>query len=78
MNGEPYYTSCTREAIAKAGYAGTVDEIAKRFADLIKNSEKHWAYVGADEYSYIAVRVTYERGMWYCDVAVASENTDNK
>lgn len=78
MNGEPYYTSCSREAIAKAGYAGTVDEIAKRFADLIKNSAKHWAYVGADEYSYIAVGVTYESGMWYCDVAVTSENTDNK
>ena len=78
MNGEPYYTSCSREAIAKAGYAGTVDEIAKRFADLIKNSAKHWAYVGADEYSYIAVGVTYESGMWYCDVAVAKENTDNK
>ncbi|MBR6509693.1 MAG: hypothetical protein IKT38_03710 [Clostridia bacterium] len=78
MNGEPYYTSCSREAIAKAGYAGTADEIAKRFADLIKNSAKHWAYVGADEYSYIAVGVTYESGMWYCDVAVAKENTDNK
>ncbi len=78
MNGEPYYTSCSREAIAKAGYVGTVDEIAKRIADLIKNSAKHWAYVGADEYSYIAVGVTYESGMWYCDVAVASENTDNK
>lgn len=78
MNGEPYYTSCSREAIAKAGYAGTADEIAKRFADLIKNSAKHWAYVGADEYSYIAVGVTCESGMWYCDVAVAKENTDNK
>lgn len=78
MNGEPYYTSCSREAIAKAGYAGTADEIAKRFADLIKNSAKHWCYVGADEYSYIAVGVTYESGMWYCDVAVAKENTDNK
>ena len=78
MNGEPYYTSCSREAIAKAGYAGSADEIAKRFADLIKNSAKHWAYVGADEYSYIAVGVTYESGMWYCDVAVAKENTDNK
>lgn len=78
MNGEPYYTSCSREAIAKAGYAGTTDEIAKRFADLIKNSAKHWAYVGADEYSYIAVGVTYESGMWYCDVAVAKENADNK
>ena len=78
MSGEPYYTSCSREAIAKAGYAGTADEIAERFATLIKNSAKHWCYVGADEYSYIGVGVTYESGMWYCDVAVAKENTDLK
>ncbi len=78
MDGEPYYTSCSREAIAKAGYAGTVDEIAQRFASLIKNSAKHWCYVGADEYLYIGVGVTYESGMWYCDVAVAKENTDEK
>ncbi len=78
MNGEPYYTSCSREAIAKAGYAGTVEEIAQRFANLIKTSASHWAYVGADEYSYIGVGITYESGMWYCDVAVALDNTDNK
>lgn len=78
MDGEPYYTSCSREAIAKAGYAGTVDEIAQKFVNLIKNSTKHWCYVGADEYSYIGVGVTYESGMWYCDIAVAKENTDEK
>lgn len=78
MDGEPYYTSCSREAIAKAGYTGTVDEIAQRFANLIKNSVKHWCYVGSDEYSYIGIGVTYESGMWYCDVALAKENTDEK
>lgn len=76
--GEPYYAAGAREAIAKAGYAGSVDYVAKSIADLVKNSAGHWAYVGSSEYSYIAVGVTYESGMWYCDIAVARENTDNK
>lgn len=76
--GEPYYAAGAREAIAKAGYAGSIDYVAKSIADLVKNSAGHWAYVGSSEYSYIAVGVTYESGMWYCDIAVARENTDNK
>ncbi len=78
MTGEPYYTAGAREAIAKAGYVGTVDEVAQKLALLIKNSAKHWAYVGSSSYQYIAVGVTYESGMWYCDVAMTMENTDNK
>lgn len=77
MTGEPYYTAGAREAIAKAGYAGTVNEVAQKLAQLIKNSQKHWAYVGNSNYQYIAVGVTYESGMWYCDVAMTMENTDN-
>lgn len=78
IEGEPYYAAGAREAIAKAGYAGSIDYIAKSIADLVKNSANHWAYVGSMEYSYIAVGITYESGMWYCDIAVAIENTDNK
>ena len=78
ITGEPYYEPGAREAIAKAGYAGSVDYVAKSIADLVKNSAGHWAYVGSTEYSYIAVGITYESGMWYCDIAVARENTDNK
>ncbi len=78
MTGDPYYTACARDAIAKAGYVGTVDEVAEKFAQLIKNSQSHWAYVGSSEYGYIAVGVTYKSGMWYVDVAMAIENTDNK
>ena len=78
ITGEPYYAAGAREAIAKAGYAGNVDYVAKSIADLVKNSAGHWAYVGSTEYSYIAVGITYESGMWYCDIAVATENTDNK
>ncbi len=74
MTGEPYYTACAGEAIAKAGYAGTVDYIAKSLADLVRNSSKHWVYVGDADYKYIAVGITYESGMWYCDVALTREN----
>ena len=76
INGEPYYTSHSREAIAMVMISGTADEVAERIATLIKNSASHWCYVGADEYTYIGVGITYESGIWYCDVAVATENTD--
>ena len=78
ITGEPYYAAGAREAIAKAGYVGTIDYVAKSIADLVKNSAGHWAYVGSSEYPYIAVGVTYESDMWYCDIAMARENTDNK
>ena len=74
---EPYYRANANEAIAKAGYVGTVDEVAYKLATLVKNSAEHWCYIGSAEYGYIAVGVTYESGMWYCDIAVAAENTDN-
>lgn len=74
MSGEPYYTACSGEAIAKAGYTGTVDYVAKSLADLIRNSSAHWAYIGSSEYRYIGVGITYESGMWYCDVALTREN----
>ena len=77
MSGEPYYTANAGEAIAKAGYVGTVDEIAKKFATLTRNSLGHWAYVGDSRYKYIGIGITYESGMWYCDIAMARENTDN-
>lgn len=78
MNGKPYYTACAGEAIAKAGYTGTVDEVAKSLAMLVKNSPEHWSYVGSSQYQYIAVGVTYDNGLWYCDIAMAIENSDEK
>lgn len=74
MDGEPYYTACAGEAIAKAGYVGTVDYVAKSLATLIRNSDDHWSYVGGGDYRYIGVGITYESGMWYCDVALTREN----
>lgn len=77
MTGDPYYEVNAREAIGYGGYRGTIDYVARKFAEGFRNSSGHWAYVGDSKYAYIAVGVTYESGMWYCDVAVARENTDN-
>lgn len=74
MAGAPYYTACAGEAIAKAGYAGTVDHVASSLARLIRNSPDHWSYIGSGEYRYIGVGITYESGMWYCDVALTKDN----
>ena len=75
-SGRPYYRANAREAIAKAGYVGTIDEVAMKLATLVKNSQNHWNYIGDTQYCYIAVGVTYESDMWYCAITVASENTD--
>ena len=75
-SGQPYYRANAREAIAKAGYVGTVDEVAMKLATLVKNSPNHWNYIGDSQYCYIAVGVTYESDMWYCAITVALVNTD--
>ena len=75
-SGQSYYRANAREAIAKAGYVGTIDEVAIKLAMLVKNSPNHWNYIGDSQYTYIAVGVTYESDMWYCAITVASENTD--
>lgn len=59
-SGQPYYRANAREAIAKAGYVGTVDEVAYKLASLVKNSPNHWNYIGSPKYTHIAVGVTYE------------------
>lgn len=76
MNGDPYYTANAREAIAKTDFGGSIDAIAARLARLTRNSSSHWSYVGSAQYSYIGVGITSENGVWYCDIAVTSSNTD--
>lgn len=71
-SGQPYYRANAREAIAKAGYVGTVDEVAYKLASLVKNSPNHWNYIGSSEYTYIAVGVTYESDMWYCAIEITT------
>lgn len=77
IEGEPYYAAGAREAIAAGGYVGDIDYVAQQIVLLVKGSQGHWCYVGSSEYPYIAVGITYENGMWYCDIAMAMENTDN-
>lgn len=76
MNGDPYYTANAREAIAKTDYGGSIDAIAARLAQMTRNSSSHWSYVGSAQYSYIGVGITYDNGVWYCDIAVTGSNTD--
>lgn len=76
MTGEPYYTANAREAIAKTDFGGSIDAVAARLAHLARNSSSHWSYVGGAEYTYIGVGITYKSGIWYCDIAVTSSNTD--
>lgn len=73
--GQPYYRANAREAIAKAGYVGTVDEVAYKLASLVKNSPNHWNYIGSSEYNYIAVGVTYESDMWHCCITITKTYT---
>lgn len=76
MEGEPYYTANCAEAIAKAGYIGTVQTVSQRLGELVRNSNEHWRYVGSEQYKYVAVGITYKAGMWYCCIAVAIDNSD--
>lgn len=71
-----YYQGYNREAIAKGNWTGTADEIAQRIATGFKNSAKHWAYVGSDEYGYMAVGVAYDpsNSTWYCCICMSSKN----
>ncbi len=77
LTDEPYYTANAREAIAKTDYGGTIDQVAAYLSRLVKNSASHWEYVGGARYKYIAIGVTYQNGVWYCDIAMSSVNTDN-
>lgn len=78
MTGDPYYTASSGEAIVKAGYAGSKEYVAESIATLVLNSAAHWSYIGNPINKYIAVGVTYESGLWYCDIAVSDVNYDNE
>ena len=78
MTGDPYYTASSGEAIVKAGYAGSKEYVAESIATLVFYSANHWSYIGNPINKYIAVGVTYESGLWYCDIAVSDVNYDNE
>ena len=77
MTGNPYYTANAREAIAKTDFGGSVEDVAAYLARMTRNSSSHWSYVGGAGYSFIGVGITYENGVWYCDIAVTSKDTDS-
>ena len=78
MTGDPYYAANAREAIAKTDFGGSIDAVAARLARMVRNSSSHWSYVGSSGYTYIGVGITYNNGVWYCDIAVADSNTDTQ
>ncbi len=77
MQGEPYYTANAREAISKTDYGGSVEQVAKYIARNIYESKSHWSYVGSADYKYIAIGVTLDNNVWYCNVAMSRTNTYN-
>lgn len=78
LTDDPYYTANAREAIAKTDFGGTVDQVAQYLARMTRNSASHWSYVGGAGYTYMGVGITYEKGVWYCDIAVSSVNADEQ
>lgn len=70
LPGELYYTAYTSEAIANSGFHGSVDEVAKNFADMCRNSSDHWAYIGSSGFSYVGVGVKYYYGFWYVNISL--------
>lgn len=76
---EYYYDFPGREAISRTSKTGNADEIGKRFAQNFYNSSGHWAYVGSNDYSYIAVGISYNAASmggycWTCCVFVTDTN----
>ena len=70
------YCSPWGHKICKGDWSGTADQIAKRIAEGFKNSSKHWEYVGASEYGYLAVGITYNSAnkTWYGCICMSMEN----
>ena len=74
VEGEPFYSAESSEAILKTDYLGTKEQVAQSIVNLVIGSSSHWSYVGDGENKYIGVGITYENGTWYCDIAVSKEN----
>ncbi|MCQ2477780.1 MAG: MSCRAMM family adhesin SdrC [Clostridia bacterium] len=72
LEGVPYYTAYTSEAIANSGFHGSVDEVAKHFADMCRKSLDHWAYIGSSGYSFVGVGITYYYGFWYLNISLTN------
>lgn len=74
MSDDSYYKGYSREAIGMGDWFGTVDSMSDRITDGFYHSQKHWAYIGSSEYSYIAVGVTKTSGKWYVCILMSDDN----
>lgn len=74
VEGEPFYSAEAIEAIVKTDYLGSKEQVARSIVNLVTGSSSHWSYVGHADNKYIGVGITYENGIWYCDIAVSKEN----
>ena len=73
-----YWSPGCGEAIGYTNYYfqyDTIDDVAKRLADGVRNSAGHWRYVGHSSNIYIAIGITEGNGNFYCDIAVTNTNT---
>ena len=70
---DSYYESDTAEAICRYFHGDTAEELGKTIADMIRNSNAHWCYVGDVQYSYMGIGVEYRDG-WYACVMVGTVN----
>lgn len=67
-----YYDGNPCEAIGKSTNAGgSIDEMAKRVADMFYNSDAHWRYVGSAENPSISIGVHFDGSTMYTCVIVA-------
>lgn len=73
VEGEPFYSAEASEAIVKTDYLGSKEQVANSIANLVIGSSSHWSYVGHADNKYIGVGITYDNGIWYCDIAVSKE-----
>ena len=65
-----YWQACS-EAIGKSTNAGgSIDEMAKRVADMFYGSYDHWSYVGADDTVYISIGVYLDGPTMYTCAAI--------
>ena len=60
-------------AITEMDYSERQEYVDEKVEEGMININ-YWVYVGDADYKYIAVGITYESGMWYCDVALTREN----
>ena len=74
---EPYWQGPS-EAIGKStNCGGTIDEVAKRVAEMFYNSSGHWRYVGSNDSIYLSIGICFDGPTLYTCVAVGGTDAIN-